>query len=291
MRIFPNVCLAVFAVALCMVSIGCGVSQKKTDDVKARIKMLEQKGVPDSLLSDAKVLLIQIQSSKQYGGGASPQKLLDSAVKTLAFAEASFNATTKQLQPYVDSLRKTFAARTAGLTGPQLRVADSLIALADSNIKASQWPEAKEKCALIDGVIPTLLADEKKGAETKVKLIGTWTMTHVTKDKETHANSVEKTTYTFSKDGKVDCVEEKKGQTNENFKEDWKFQSTGTFALRADTALINLTREKCLKQTYWNLKGNEWIKSDKPTYDSLLASGKKDRFVAFNDLKTNFKKH
>jgi hypothetical protein len=286
--------MAVFALTLCLTFIGCGVSKKKTDDVAAHLKMLEQKGVPDSLLSDAKVLLIQIQSSKQYGGGASPEKLLDSAVKTLAFAEASFSATTKQLQPYVDSLRKTFAARMAGLSGPQMRVADSLIALADSSIKSSQWPEAKDKCVLISGVLSSLQADEKTAAEIKAKLVGTWTMSHAIKDKETHANAVEKTTYMFSKDGKVDCIEEKKGQTNENFKEDWKFQSTGTFALKADTALLNLTREKCLKQTYWSLKNNgaqpEWVKAEKPTYDSLITSGKKDRFVTFADLKANFKK-
>jgi len=70
----------------------------------------------------------------------------------------------------VESLRKTFDARKQGLSGPQLKEADSLIALADSCIKMNQFPEAKEKCTLIDATLNSLQKDEKnlKGTETKI---------------------------------------------------------------------------------------------------------------------------
>ena len=295
MRIFSRIsAVVVLSVLLGMMSIGCGVTKKKTDDVASHIKLLQQKGVPDSMLSDAKVLLVQIQSSKQYGGGASPQKLYDSAVTILAKAEAAFTATTNQLQPIVESLRKTFDARKQGLSGPQLKEADSLIALADSCIKMNQFPEAKEKCTLIDATLNSLQKDEKTSKELKPKLLGTWNATHKTVDKETHANYVEKTTFTFTLDGKADCTEEKNGQTNEVFKEDWKFQSSGTYSLKGDTVMMCLPREKCLKQTYFNQKDiggkKQWVKDEKPTYDSTVTSDKKYRFVSYADLKANFKK-
>jgi hypothetical protein len=295
MKILSSVlAVAVLTIALCMMSIGCGVTKKKTDEVQKHIQLLQQKGVPDSMLSDAKVLLVQIQSSKQYGGGASPQKLYDSAVAVLAKADAAFTATTNQLKPVVEALRQTFDARKQGLTGPQLKEADSLIKLADSCIRINQWPEAKEKCTMIDATLNSLLKDETTAKELKPKIIGTWNATRKTADKETKANYVEKTTFTFTSDGKADCIEEKNGQTNEVFKEDWKFQSSGTFSLKGDTVMMSLPREKCIKQTYWNNKDvggkKQWVKDEKPTYDSTVTSDKKYRFVSYADLKANFKK-
>jgi hypothetical protein len=295
MRIFSRIsAVVIVCVFLGMMSIGCGVTKKKTDDVAKHIQLLQQKGVPDSMLSDAKVLLVQIQSSKQYGGGASPQKLYDSAVAVLVKAEASYITTTNQLKPFVDSLRKTFDARKQGLTGPQLKAADSLIALADSCIKMNQFPEAKDKCVLTDAALNSLQKDEKTAQELKSKIVGIWNASRKTVDKEAHANVVEKTTFTFTSDGKADCIEEKNGQSNEVFKEDWKFQSTGTYSLKGDTVMMCLPREKCLKQTYWNQKDvggkKQWVKDEKPTYDSTVTSDKKYRFVSYADLKANFKK-
>jgi hypothetical protein len=34
----------------------------------------------------------------------------------------------------------------------------------------------------------------------------------------------------------------------------------------------------------------EWVKTDKPPYDSAITSGKKDRYMTFDFLKGNFKK-
>jgi len=68
---------AVFVAAVgcgaCLMIAGCGVTSKKMDDAEKRIAMLSQQGGSDSMLTDARVLLVQIKTSKQYGGGASPQ--------------------------------------------------------------------------------------------------------------------------------------------------------------------------------------------------------------------------
>jgi hypothetical protein len=284
----------VVSVSLGVVLCGCGITTKKLNDAEKRINALTQSGMPDSLLTDARVLLVQIKTSKKYGGGASPQKLYDSAMTILSNAELMYlNATTK-IKPGVEALRKTFDAKKQGLTGAQLQEADRLIKDLDSCMKMNKWPEAKILCDQVDTALASLVKDEKTAAEVKAKLTGTWNATVKTKDKQAKADFTEKKSFTFLPNGKVDIVEERNGQTNEALKEDWKFQSGGTYSLKGDTIFIAVNKEKCFKQMYTNLimKNNksQWVKREKPGYDSTITSGKKDRFLTFASLKGDFKK-
>jgi hypothetical protein len=289
--IIAAVSIGVLAGIICF---GCGVTSKKLNDAEKRIAALEQNGMPDSLLTDVRVLLVQIKTSKQYGGGPSPQKLYDSTMAVLSKAEMTYIGATSKVKPIVDSLRKTFDPRKQGLTGQQLIEADRLIKDVDSVIKMNKWPEAKIKCEMTDAALNSLLNDEKTAKEVKAKLIGTWNCTQKVKDKATKADFVEIKVFSFLPDGKIDIVEQRNGQTNETFKEDWKYQSGGTYSLKGDTILIAVNKEKCLKQSYMNLVAKngkpQWVKKEKPGYDSTITSGKKDRYVAFADLKQNFKK-
>ncbi len=273
---------------------GCGVTTKKLDDAEKRINALTAQGMPDSMLTDARILLVQIKTSKKFGGGASPQRLYDSVMAILAKVEMTNASSASSLKPVADSLRKTFDARKHGLTGAQLKEADSLINDVDAVMKQNRWAEAKEKCVMIDTMLNGLNKDEKIMSEVKAKLPGTWIGILKTKDTDVKADFIEKKQFTFSANGKVDIIEERSGQTNEVLKEDWKFQSGGTYTLKGDTILIAINKEKCLKQAYMNLmekKGKtQWVKTEKPAYDSTITSGKKDRFVTFGFIKDNFKK-
>jgi|WetSurMetagenome_2_1015567.scaffolds.fasta_scaffold117582_2 hypothetical protein len=284
----------VISIILGSLFIGCGVTTKKLNDAEKRINTLTQNGMPDSLLTDARVLLVQIKTSKQYGGGASPQKLYDSAMTILSNAEMTYVNSTQKTKPVVEALRNTFDAKKQSLTGAQLQEAERLIKDADSCIKMNKWPEAKMKCEMIDTALNALIKDERTAAEIKAKLTGTWLETVKTKNKQEKADFVEKKSFTFSPDGKVDIVEERTGQTNEALKEDWKFQSGGTYSLKGDTVLVAVTKEKCLKQVYMHLAVKNgksgWVKKEKPGYDSTITGGKKDRFLTFSYLKENFKK-
>jgi len=280
--------------AACAVIGGCGVNSKKLDDAEKRIGMLSKQGVSDSMLTDARVLLVQIKTSKQYGGGASPQRLYDSVMTLLARAELAYTVSAGKLKPIVDSLRKTFDARRKGLTGLQLKEADSAIKRVDSMIALNKWSEAKPQCNEVDIALNGLLKDEKTAQETKTKLMGVWTGVLKVKNKDEKSDFVEKKVFSFARDGKVDVVEERNGQTNEGLKEDWKFQSAGTFSLKGDTIFLFVTKEKCLKQAFSNFVTKngkaQWVKTEKPTYDSTITSGKKDRFLTFDYLKESFKK-
>jgi len=280
--------------AACLAIGGCGVNSKKLDDADKRISMLSKQGVSDSVLSDARVLFVQIKTSKQYGGGASPQRLYDSLMTILARAELSFTNTTSRLKPGVDSLRKTFDARKQVLSGIQLKEADSLIKEADSLIASNKWSEAKAKCDEVNASLTGLAKDEKVAMETKAKLIGSWVGVQKIKNKDDKSDYTEKKIFTFTPAGKADIIEERAGQTNESLKEDWKFQSAGSYSLKADTIFLFVTKEKCVKQAYTNLVvkngKTQWVRTEKAPYDSVITSGKKDRFITFDYLKESFKK-
>jgi hypothetical protein len=273
---------------------GCGVTSKKLDDAEKRIDALSKAGMPDSLLTEARVILVQVKTAKQYGGGASPQKLYDSVSTLLGKAELMYTSSLSQVKPGVEAMRKTFDGKKQSLTGAQLLEADRLIKDVDSCIKVNKWTEAKEKCIVVDAALTSLAKDEKTAADTKTKLTGTWIGVQKTKDKQAKADFTEKKQFTFAPDGKLDLIEERNGQTNEGLKEDWKFQSGGTYSLKGDTIIMAIAKEKCLKQIYTHLveKGGktQWVKKEKAPYDSTVTSGKKDRFVTFDFIKQNFKK-
>jgi hypothetical protein len=281
--------IAVCCVVAAMIA-GCGVSGKKLNAAEQRIATLQQKGVPDSLLTEARVLLVQSRTAKQLGNGMGAKSQYDSLEKLLATAEASYGATTGQLKPGVEAMRKTIADKKLNLTGTHLHEADSLLAFLDAIIARCDWQSAKEEAAMIDIAMNSLLKNEQTAKEIKPKVIGTWTSTESIKNKEEKSNAVEKKSFSFAPDGKLDIIEERNGQTNETLKEDWKFESWGTYSLKGDTILMNITREKCMKQVYQNLKKNQWVKFEKPPYDSTVTNGKKDRYMAFDYLKASFKK-
>jgi hypothetical protein len=212
----------------------------------------------------------------------------------LAKADITYTGTAAKLKPAVDSMRKSFDARRQGLTGLQMKEADSLIKDIDALIKKNKWEEVKARCDEADSVLRSLTKDEKVAQETKSKLIGSWTGIQKVKNKEDKSDFIEKKVFTFFSDGKTDMVEERNGQTNEALKEDWKYLSAGSYSLKADTIFLTITKEKCVKQAYMNLiekNGKpQWIKTEKPSYDSVITSGKKDRFITFNYLKESFKK-
>jgi hypothetical protein len=290
-RIFAFISMGIIAV---FIFSGCGVTTKKLNDAEKRVNILTQKGMPDSLLSDVRVLLVQIKTAKKFGGGASPQKLYDSAMAVLLKSEMTYSGATSKIKPVVESLRKTFDTKKQSLTGAQLIEADRLIKDVDSSITMNKWTEAKEKCEMVDKALSSLVNDEKVAGETKAKLIGTWIGSQKIKNKQEKADFIEKKSFSFLPDGKVDILEERNGQTNEALKEDWKFQSGGSYSLKGDTILVAVNKEKCFKQTYMNLvvkNGKpQWVKKEKPGYDSTITSGKKDRFLTFSYLKENFKK-
>ncbi len=287
-----NLGLVVACGVALVLATGCGVSEKKLKDAEQRMESLQHNGVPDSLLTEAKVLIVQARTAKQLGNGMGAKANFDSAMSILTKAESGYGATTAEIRPFVESLRKTLGEKKLSFSGSILKQADGLLAHADSLITGNKWPEAKVKLMEDDTVFVSLAKCVALAKELRPKLVGTWAGSVAIK--EDGAKAVEKKSFSFGADGKVAVVEERTGLTNPSLKEDWKFESWGTWDLVGDTILIAVTREKCDKQIYLNLKESgkkqDWVKTEKPPYDSTITGGKKDRYITFDYLKSGFKK-
>ena len=141
--------------------------------------------------------------------------------------------------------------------------------------------DAKKECDQLVAWMPGMLESQKKTVEMRPKFIGTWS-----RSEQDETGAVRKEAFTFAKDGVLKTAEEKKGLSNEAFKEDWKFVSSGTWDNIADTVYLFVTKESCERQNYSNLKivdgKKKWVDAKGATYkDSTVA---KNRFMTWEEL-------
>jgi hypothetical protein len=266
--------------------------EKKGPTFEQRIKALSDNGAPDSILSNAKIYLSNVRNlnrSVQNG------KYKDSLKTSLAAAEAWYGKAMTESKAYIESTRKTIMDKKAQLSGLALKDCDKLLLTADSLVKINWLIPARAEFEKIDAAMPALLESQKKAAELRPKIIGTWKDVHVEHPQE-EENAKYKALitriYTFGKDGSFSGSEEKHGQTYQYMKEDWKFLSWGTYDFSGDSIYLFISREKCAQQLYnqFNLKTKQWVKKSEPLYDSTITNNKKDKFLTYDDLKSEFKK-
>jgi hypothetical protein len=197
---------------------------------------------------------------------------------------------------YIESARKSIGDKKAQLSGMPLKDCENLLLIADSLEKINWLVAARAQFEKIEAAMPLLLENQKKSIELRPKITGTWKAVNVIRPTEDDPGAkwkaLETRIYTFGKDGSFSGSEEKHGQTAQYWKEDWKFLSWGKFDLSGDSIYLFIKREKCVQQVYtqFNLKTNQWVKKVEPNYDSTVTNNKKDKFITFEDLKSDFKK-
>ena len=266
----------------------CG-KKMSINDAETRIKALEEKGIADSLIDDAKVYLFQAKTAKSMGQTSKKKKYMDSLYMFLENAEASLSTAAQNFKPLVDSLRRSIDERKSLLTGLQLTDAENLDAVLDSFAEKGWLVQAKDKAIDLDSIMDRLVRDEEHMKKIRPQVIGRWVSSRVPKE---GYKAVETRKFTFKKDGKYEADEQMKGQTSEFTKEDWRFLSWGDYELKGDTIFMHVKREKCLKQLYHNykeIKGKmRWEPYVAPTYDSTITDGSKDRYFTFEYVKEFF---
>lgn len=272
--------------------MNCG---KKGPSFEERIQTLTDKGTPDSILADVKVNLYQYTSAKKASQAGAARTAKIALKEGLAKAEAWFEEQMQQSGPIVTAQKNELEDMKAQLSGMPLKDADSMMVVADSLVKMNWLLAARAKYDQIKETMQILLKNEATAKELRPKLIGTWKDVHTLsppRESGLRFKAVDKRTFKFSEDGSFWSSEERKGQTTEFLKEDWKFISWGRFDLMGDTIYQFIEREKCTKQVYTqkNVKLNKWESKANPTYDSTITDGKKDRFIVYSDLKLEFKK-
>ncbi len=271
-------------------ALNCG---KKGPTFEQRIKALEDNGAPDSILSNVKIYLSNVRTLSKTGQAG---KYKDSLKTSIAAAEAWYEKAMTESKAYIESVRTTIIERKAQLSGLPLKDCEKLLLTADSLVKIHWLIAARTEFEKIDAAMPFLLENQKKANALKPTIVGTWKGVHVVRptDDEEGAKykALETRIYTFGKDGAFSGIEEEHGQTTPFMKEDWKFLSWGTYDLSGDSIYLFISREKCAQQifTQLNIKTNKWERKVEPLYDSTITNNKKDKFIVYGDLKSEFKK-
>jgi hypothetical protein len=286
----------VAALSVIAMVCGCAPNKKAIERAGKRIEALKSKGVSDSALAEAVVMVYQAKGASERNENSLARQSYDASLKLIAEAEAKYSDKSKSVQTTFDSLMAAINSGKAGLKGVALTRLDSMVRKADSFGTIGWIIQQEQSLRATADQIPSLKFNSERAEEVRPRVPGTWVCSQVTKseaDKTVHA--VEDKVFEFSPDKTIKLTEKKKGQSGARLKEDWEFVSTGTYDIFGDTIYLFINRFKVNRQNFeekfTDEKGKEsWKKRSEPTYDSAITDGSQDRYIAFSDLKLDFSK-
>jgi len=282
---------ALFAAAVAAaLAVGCS-SKVSLEDGKAKVAELAAKGVPEREMSDIKMYLFQMETAKKTGNGGQFRVYQDSLTRALGGFEAKMSALLEGAGPYMDSVMRACDEKIAGLKGLHLTAAQKSRAPVDSLMKIeSRKLDARGRLQDFALEVDTLVVQQRVADSLRGEFVGIWIMEQEPAD--SRFKMVERTEIHMKPDGSLYIMEGKKGQVSEDAKEDWLFESRGTWDVMGDVAYHYLTKEKRVRQIFEGVdpKTGSWRKQAQPPYDSTLAKGVKDRYVAYDELKKDYKR-
>jgi len=285
--------IGIFSLTALLIA-GCGVSEKAIQDGQAKIDALKEKGVPDSLLSQSKLYLRMASDGILHKNSSESSKGMSEFKKEISNIEKSAPSIISQLDSEINSVRSQAESIKARLTGHQVFKLDSAMSIVDSLLGLNNKAEAVAKIRNIQKMLPVLIEDEKKANEIKDKVYGTWTCTNVTKHSEDRTvNAVEKKIFILKRDGTAKFIEKKSGKSGLYLKEDYEYDSYGTFGFRGDTIYLSINRFVAVKQNFTRMtdvKKKIWTPDNHPPYDTTITDKSQDRFIAYQDLISDFKR-
>ncbi|MFP4679090.1 MAG: hypothetical protein ACLFQB_01310 [Chitinispirillaceae bacterium] len=289
--------ILVFSLFAFILVAGCGgVNEEVIKDAEQRLDALEEKGVPDDDLSDARVYLFQAKSSMEKGNNSEANKAGDSLKIHLEKAEKLYQEKIATLGPKIDALKEEInKTKEEELSGLHAKKVDSVMAVVDSFVKIDWLLQAKNEAEELKGMLPNLKKCQSTAKKIKNNIPGVWKcVTRATSKNNPAINAVEQKIFTFYRNGKAKMIEKKKGQSGPFLKEDWEFRSNGTFDLVGDTIVLLVDRFAAVKQDFTRIHKVDgkkvWKHEPAPTYDSTITDGSQDRFITYDDLKLDFKK-
>jgi len=287
--------LTVVVGAAFVVGCGGGVDDKSLDDAQKRLDLLKSKGVPSEKMSEARVFLSTARTELEKNNKSPAKKAADSLKVYLAKAEGYYQQEVSTLGPKIDAAKKSGLKAKEELTSFQARKIDSLVSVIDSFVKMDWLLQANTRGEELVKMLPALKEDEATAAKMKKLIPGEWTFTDRDKSVEDpKVNALTTKTFQFGNDGKVHLIEKKLGQSSPSFKEDWLFESWGTYGFKGDTVMLLVDRFAAKKQLFTRLHIIDgkpvWKDEPGPTYDSLIKDGSQDRSITYKDLKEDFKK-
>jgi len=286
----------ILPVAALFLTVGCGggVNEKTLEDAQKRIDVLRSKGLPDDKVSGARVHIFSAREHLGKGNGRQAKTAVDSLHANLERAEKFYQEQVANLGPKIDAAKAEAIKAKAELTGHQARKIDSIIGVVDSFKRVDWLMQSNNVAQELVALIPSLKEDELKSRNLRRLIPGEWVTSTVTKSEANRdINALERKVFTFHRDGKVNLVESKKGQSGEFLKEDWEFRSWGTYDMKGDTVMLSINRFAAVRQMFQRIHKIDgkmvWKNEPGPVYDSAITDGSQDRFVTYEDLKADFR--
>jgi hypothetical protein len=284
------------AIPALLMLIGCGVNDEKLEVANGRLAELTSKGLPDSLVSPAKVKLYETEESRKRSRNGQANNAFKEAITALDVAEAALEKAVTEKKPAVladYSAKKEDATNT--LKGLHLKAADSLLNVVDSLINIDFIYKAENKMIAVTELLPELKKQQKVADKLRPRIPGTWRYEAVASHAEDKSvNAVEKKTFSFYKNGKAKFVEQKKGKSSPFLKEDWLFITKGEWDLKGDTIHLLASQFACPRQKFTekHIKDGKtvWENKNQPTYDSTITDGSQNRFITIQDLREDYKR-
>jgi polyhydroxyalkanoate synthesis regulator phasin len=294
-RLWALALTVVVGTAFVLVGCGGGVSQKVIDDAQARLDQLKSKGVPPEKMTEARVFLDEAKRALEKNNKAPAKKAADSMKVYLEKVENYYKQEVATLGGKIDAARSTGLKAKEELTSFQARKIDSVVAVIDSFKRMDWLLQASARADSLLKMIPFLKEDEAKAARLKKLVPGEWVYTEKAKSVEDpKVNAITTKIFSFGSDGKIHLTEKKFGQSSPTFKEDWLFESWGTYGYKGDTVMLEIKRFAAKKQMFTRMHIIDgkpvWKDEPGPTYDSAITDGSQDRYVTYQDLKDDFKK-
>jgi hypothetical protein len=114
---------------------GCGVSSKTIENYSIQLRSLEEKGVPDSILSSVRVHLSQVINGKKSGLGTVVRTSSDSVKHYLAAAEQWYENWYMQAQMHAEHLDTVMK---------QLLIDERNVKKVDAQIRGTTWNMTKK---------------------------------------------------------------------------------------------------------------------------------------------------
>lgn len=272
---------------------GCGVNKKTIETAQKRIETLKTQGVPDSLLSMAKVYLSQVEIFVDKGKTPEAKKSAEELEKQLTDAESYYKNQISNLLPSIESLKSQIKASRDEFSALQGKKIDSMLTVVDSFVGIKWYLQAHTTAQEISNRIPQFREDQKKANDIIKKIPGEWVCTnHIKGTENKEINAIEKKIFTFNKNGSVKLIENKKGRSGPFLKEDYEYKSLGTWDVLGDTVYLFVNQFAAVRQNFERMhkEGKKliWKKETHAPYDSTITDGSQDRNIVYSDLVGDF---
>ena len=276
------------ALSVLLALTGCGMTEKKLDDLENRIRTLKSAGVPDTLLQSAEVLLYQFKTarSSRNPAVATIRPSADSLIMHVERAEAWYHERAPRAEQLATACRE--AARTSAeqLKGMHRTSVDSLAAMVDSLVAQGRHIQAATKCDELAALTEAMTTAQQTAEKLARTVAGRWRSVRDVVGEG--AKAAETRDFTFNRNGSLVYTHEMKGTTDPTLREDWQFLSWGSWQLKGDTVHMAIAREKCTRQNFSFLRDGRWVTERKPTYDTTITDGSKDLLIVYKDLQDEF---